>query len=186
MKLTNPMYSNLGDKETVGINPFLGADNPGSDEEKSVNLTSSSKNYEWSTEERNGVRYNRLNRVSKLPAAESMVTKNEEEKVDTSCCETPNTALCFLLIFILLLLSLSVFFFMWFGYREASLLETEDENTDKIGENIATVATAENVDTVETINIFKNTSLMMEDGESSNSSTVQPSTLSQTGLYFPL
>ena len=75
------MYSNLGDKETVGTNPVLGADNPGSDEEKSVNLSGRLKNYEWSTEERNGVRYNRLNRVSKPPevppaaVAESMVTK---------------------------------------------------------------------------------------------------------------
>ena len=77
-------------------------------------------------------------------------------------------------------------FYIWFGYRDASLLETEDENTDKIGENVATVATADNVDTVETINIFNHTSLMIEDGESSNSTTVQPSTLSQTGLYFPL
>ena len=60
------MYPNLEDKEI--LKTVLSC-NFGSEKEKSTNVKENpqTKNYEWSTEVRNGVHYNRLDKVKKQP-----------------------------------------------------------------------------------------------------------------------
>ena len=180
------MYPNLEDKEILKTFPSkVLSDNFASEEEKSSNVNEkhNAKNYEWSTEVRNGVHYNRLDKVKKLPDthpppeenAGEQKHKENDEKVDSlGRC---NQNVCLALLFFLVLLSLCFSFYIWY------LCTKEKQQTLK-EENIGAISTNEN--------IFENTSPYFDKSSHTTLPTRSSSTISEslndsrpTGLYFP-
>ena len=182
------MYINLEDNGILKTFPCpVLSDNFGSQKEKSVNVKEKhkAKNYEWSTEVRNGVRYNRLDKVKKLPEVHPVpeevaeVHNNEKSAVEVDCLDRCNQKICFVLLFCLVLLSLTCSFYIWY------LCTTEKIQQPIKDENFGAISTNDS--------IFKNTSHHFDKNSQTTLTTSSSSLISESpndsqpsGLYFPL
>ena len=121
------MYASLNDWESVNTKGNLEAEEAAEKE----------KNYKWTTEEKNGVRYNRLDKVTKPFTAELKpdkvaAEKIKDEKRDLRCsCCFPNQIITLVLIVLLFLASISFSAYVW--YRCARM---ENHKEDKILQDV--------------------------------------------------
>ena len=100
------------------------------------------KNHEKSTEVRNGVHYNRLDKIKKQhevflhPEEGATEHKNEEGGVKPDCLDRCNQTVCFAFLFFLFLLSLSCSFFIWYLCAKEKLPQTiKEENIGAMSTN---------------------------------------------------
>ena len=124
------MYSNLVEREHIKTShddAWENVEDTDNQKEKGLNNKVKQKNYEWITEEKNGIRYNRLNRIRKLsavlpPIREVVENKNDVDEVEETCWDKSYQNVCFLLIsfglFILILLALSCSLYMYKEHLE--------------------------------------------------------------------
>ena len=178
------MYPNLEDKEILKT---VLSGNFGSEKEKSTNVKENpqTKNYEWSTEVRNGVHYNRLDKVKKQPEVfahpEEGATehKNEEGGVKPDCLDRCNQTVCFALLFFLFLLSLSFSFFIWYLCAKEKLPQTIKE------ENIGAMSTNKSLFDKYSPHVDKSSHTTLTTSSSSLISE-SPNDSQPSGLYVPL
>ena len=165
------MYSNLNEKEKVQSNvKFMDSDKTNSVKPLNENVHYKPRNYEWITEERNGIRYNRFDRINTLPKnlpepdPKPIEPKNVGEKMKSMSCDTPSLIKCFILLILLLFLSLTCSLFIWYQCSK----KKEKEDTKGVVEDIVA-------------NIFNNNSLKIADVQNLDPSPTE----SQPRQYFP-
>ena len=161
------MYASLNDWESVNTKGNLEAEE-GADKEK---------NYKWTTEEKNGVRYNRLDKVTKPLTAELKPNKVSSEKIkdekaDLRCtCCLPNQIIILVLIVLLFLTSISFSTYVW--YRCARM---ENHKEDKILQDVK-------VGELERLPEENKSSEAEDEDDADTNETVTLS--SSSGSYFP-
>ena len=115
------MYSNLDEKEkTKNHVKFIGSDKTNSIQPLNDIANYKPRKYEWITEERNGIRYNRFSKIKTLPKylpepdLKSIETKNVKEKRKSISCDAPILTKFLILLILFLILSFAFSLFIWY------------------------------------------------------------------------